>query len=103
MNSDTYQGGEIRLSLAESESSRCSGTSTPGVEIASTSLDAPGSFSLHGTVCWAGGVPSLDLLVWNFNSQASVPCAAGAYIHLAADSASDVSVNLVPGYCPARK
>ena len=99
---DSFQAGEIRLMLAESSSGRCSGSQTPGVQIAESTLPQPGPFTLEGSVCWTDSPPTLDLLAWYFENQ-SPPCQAGTYISLAPNSASDISLILKGGSCPARK
>ncbi|HEX7597110.1 MAG TPA: hypothetical protein VF518_02785 [Polyangia bacterium] len=99
---DAFSGENIVLTLSESESSRCSGSQTPGVQVATTTLFEPGPFSLEGTVCWSGTPPSLDLIVLAKDEQ-SFPCKAGVFMQLPAKTASGVQAQLIDGNCPMRK
>jgi hypothetical protein len=106
---DGFQAGEIRLMLAESQSSRCSGSwlggghiQFPGVQIAEATLSQPGPFALEGDVCWTDSPPMLDLLAWYLEGQ-PVSCKAGVLVSIAPKTAPDVSLALKEGPCPLRK
>ncbi len=102
---DAYSSGTIRMSVVEDSTKSCDVFScsgrTPGERVAESSLDRPGSFSLHATVQESDSDIAVHLLAYLLSGGTDVlDCEAGAMQSFSAASHGGIQLVLMAGQCP---